>query len=229
MLFSWADALLTLDFADIRPPSEYFTCLSQYMHTVEMSKSLAEIERFAGSRALRWGYTGSVEPLWKTLFFAVLEGEEKRFFQGHTMQEYQEKVDLLMTSMRSMAEREGQAAWWRRWWRVGLGRLGMLYKDILALTQPLARRVFSILCLQRTFVAGRGIWYGFTDGEVRKRDKLALLFPWADVPFVLREKIMEKGEATGSFEMVGLARLPERMKAAALRGEEEYWTEIIIE
>lgn len=207
-------------------PSQAMTYCAQLVNMVDTSKSLVEIERLAGSRALRWGSTGAAEPLWKTLFFAVQAGEEKELYEGHTASELQAKFDLLMHIMNSTAEREGRRPWYSRY--MPSGRIGLLFSQILPRTDPVSKRIFAALQLSRTFFAGRGIWYGFVGGEdVREDDKLVLLFPGADVPFVLREKKNEAGEY--SYTMVGVARLPEQLRKAAVRDGEGSWIDIVIE
>lgn len=62
----------------------------------------------------------------------------------------------------------------------------------------------------RCFFAGkRGGWYGLAEGRVRRGDVLALLFPRANVPFILRRE-------GGAYKMVGVARVPKKMQAEAV-------------
>ena len=61
---------------------------------------------------------------------------------------------------------------------------------------------------------------GFGEGDVKEGDQLALLFPNANVPFILRKN--------GScFEMVGVGRIPGRMQSAAVMSKAGEFRDII--
>jgi hypothetical protein len=85
-----------------------------------------------------------------------------------------------------------------------------LYADnwqmrVAPLLQAVERSVIGPIVISlvpsRSFFVGHGGWCGIAEGEVEAGDQLAVLFPGADVPFVIREK-------ADCYEMVGTARTP---------------------
>jgi hypothetical protein len=71
-------------------------------------------------------------------------------------------------------------------------------------------------------LTGDGGWYGFGEEDIKEGDQLALLFPDANVLFILRKK----GDR---FEMVGVARIPDGMRSTAVMSRAGEFREIIID
>lgn len=133
------------------------------------------------------------EPAWKTLL--ISESNEDKYKDEAACQE---KFDALMAISQSFVHTEKPGAWF-----VDPERLGIYFHKFNQ-TNPLKGGI------QETFVEGRYFfggkeWYGVGEGDVKAGDQLALLFPDANVPFILREK-------DGSYEMIGMAYVPEEAK-----------------
>jgi hypothetical protein len=164
----------------------------------ELSRALVEIERLVQRHAEDPRQASVMEPLWKTLLWS---GSEEAAFQNE--QECQEMFDFLMAAVRALAAPARSYSE-----SMGTGK-GAVFFRAARMTDPLSSRIFGVFQVPRTFFDGSGVWYGFAEGGVQVGDRLALLFPDAYVPFILRPN------GTG-FEMVGLARLPERLRQIAI-------------
>jgi hypothetical protein len=141
------------------------------------------------------------EPAWKTL---LISGSNEDKYKDEAA--CQEKFDALMAISQSFVHMEKPGAWF-----VDPERLD-IYFHKFNLTDPLKSGIQATFVEGRYFFGGEKGWYGVGEGDVEAGDQLALLFPDANVPFILREK-------DGSYEMIGMAYVPEEAKnmAAASR------------
>lgn len=113
----------------------------------------------------------------------------------------QEKFDSLMATSHSIVSTETSSAWF-----IDLERLGRNLYDFNP-ADPLTDGIQATFTEGRYFFGGEKGWYGIGEGHVEVGDKLVLLFPDANLPFILKEK-------DGSYEMIGIAYVPEEAKNA---------------
>lgn len=205
--------------------SEVFTRCVETKRIVDLCRSLSEIECLSDSRASRASPSTAKEPLWAMLFLAMSQSEQETLYSNHTRDELQEQFDTFMRCVRTIAKREGRRPWYTRY--MLNDHISLMFDDTVSKTEAVSRRILDTLQVQRTFVAGRGLWYGFSEGGgVREGDRLALLFPGADIPFVLREN--KNGAGENCYAMIGVARVSESAREAAASQGGETWSQILI-
>lgn len=176
--------------------------LTQVAYLLEISQFLTDIEHLISGCAERLGNSHPIEPLWKILLFSQ---SERNKFQNE--EECQAKFEYMMTGVRELTATDR-----------GL----LFFFERIEAAGPLSAYIMAAFRVRRRFVAGLGGWYGFGEGGMKEGDQLALLFPDANVPFILREK----GDC---FEMVGVARVPEGMRRTAVTSRAGEFRDIIID
>lgn len=139
------------------------------------------------------------EPLWKTLLAANSNHDEHQDQRG-----CQITFDTLLAICKEFVRTEKPYAWFISWRRLAQ------YLGYFDKCQPLDGGISSMFVAGRYFFRGRDGWYGVGEGDVRAGDSVALLFPDANMPFILRKK----GDC---YEMVGLAYVAEGAKDAAVQ------------
>jgi hypothetical protein len=177
--------------------------LTQLAYLIELSQSLTDIERLMSRCAEQLRNSHPIEPLWKILLFSQSERDE---FQNE--EECRAKFEYMMAGVRELTATER-----------GL----LFFFERIKAAEPLSTYIMMAFSVQgRRFFAGHGGWYGFGEGGMKEGDQLALLFPDANVPFILRKK----GDY---FEMVGVARVPEGMRSTAVTSRAGEFRDIIID
>ena len=167
---------------------------------IEYCKALVKISRWTSEHE---GSPNLMEPLWKTLLSAESGGD-----RYSDERDCQDKFDALLALCRSFAQTERHSDWF-----VSPSRL-TLYFGQFPLLDPLFSGIRENFIPGRYFFGGEE-WYGVGEGKVRRGDKLALLFPDANVPFILR-----LNENLGDYEMIGVANVPHVAKDAAAASQE---------
>jgi hypothetical protein len=134
------------------------------------------------------------EPLWKLLLLS--EGNDEKY---EDVAACQEKFNSLIEMSNSSIHDDA--------WSVDPDKLTISFNR-LNLADPVKAGI------QASFVQGRYVFgcengrYGVGEGEDQLGDKLVLLFPDTNVPFILRE-------ITGCYEMIGLCYVPENVLVAS--------------
>jgi hypothetical protein len=139
----------------------------------------------------------SKESAWKLLLLSEANDDKYK-----DEAECKEKFNALIGIGRSFLRDESPKAW-----AVDPERLSISIQN-LNLTDPILSGIMTSFVQGRYFFGCPKGWYGVGEGEVRVGDKLVLLFPDANMPFIFREK-------DGCYEMIGLTCVPEDAKNAA--------------
>jgi hypothetical protein len=176
--------------------------LTELADLIKFPQSLIDIQRLINRCAERLGSSHPIEPLWKLLLFSQSERDE---FQNE--EECREKFEYMMTGVRELTATER----------------GLLdFFERMKAAGPLSTYIIAAFRVRRRFFTGDGGWYGFGEEDIKEGDQLALLFPDANVLFILRKK----GDR---FEMVGVARIPDGMRSTAVMSRAGEFREIIID
>jgi hypothetical protein len=87
---------------------------------------------------------------------------------------------------------------------------------------PVVKNIrLAFLAGKSFFVGEGGLYYGIGEGELRPGDVVALLFPDANRPFILRE-------VGNNYEMVGCAYLPEPMRIQVVEAKAGEYEDITL-
>jgi hypothetical protein len=168
--------------------------LQMRAHLIGLFRALIEIGKWLAWRQERGQLK---EPAWKLLLLS--EANDDKYKDAVTSQQ---KFEALIGICKAFVRDESPSAW-----TVDPSRLAMFFQN-LNLTDPIKSGIMAAFVQGRYFFGCEKGWYGVGEGDVRVGDKLVLLFPDANVPFILREK-------NGCYEMIGLTYVPEDAKNAA--------------
>ncbi|KAH6656046.1 heterokaryon incompatibility protein-domain-containing protein [Truncatella angustata] len=151
------------------------------------------------------------EPLWETLL-APMSSTEK----FNDKNDCSQKFDKMLAAARNFSESRVGWPWWITW-----SRTAPLIAAVAA-AKPVSEQMMLAFSSGRCFLSGRERWYGIGDGEMQGGDELVLLFPPANVPFVVRKKDKE------AYEMVGLAHIPSVFRKESIAKDASQWEEFVI-
>ncbi|KAK3312908.1 heterokaryon incompatibility protein-domain-containing protein [Apodospora peruviana] len=138
-------------------------------------------------------------PLWKTLLLSLANNAE---FQDDEQCQAMFSAHLAMS--KDFVDTQRPNAWW-----IARPRLVAYLNHISS--NSMAKNIRLAFCAGRSFFTGRsGTYYGIGEGDIRPGDVVALLFPDANRPFILRRGAREH------YEMVGCAYIPESARVQAV-------------
>ncbi|KAK0702799.1 heterokaryon incompatibility protein-domain-containing protein [Lasiosphaeris hirsuta] len=185
--------------------------LGAMVYMIELSKAVDQMESMARSCTESWAEGFPT----RSLRHMLVIGQDVQSGGDETMQVL---FDQLLGAMRELTATIDMVDW-----RLRINDIALLLNLI---SNGLSRcgNMPSSLDPGRRFFAGHGGWYGVAEGDVKAGDQLAILFPGANVPFILRET---NGDC---YEMIGVARLPPGRLAMEIKsGRVGEFREITIE
>jgi hypothetical protein len=174
--------------------------IDESLYIVELSRVLINVESLARRCAEAWADARPTQTLLK-----VLLGSKDDTTQDKEMhQEFDQMIQAMRELIASIDTDN---------WQMQIDKIASLLSTIMNV-KSLGNLVLS-LDVGRKFFTGYGGWYGLAEGDVEAGDQLAVLFPGAGVPFVIREKGVD------SYEMVGIARTPPDRLTTAVTSRRE--------